>query len=112
MAEPTASRRLDEHLIMLGRLASSLTHEIRTPLASLFLLVDVLEEELWDPRADSQGQMVQSLTDIKTALIHMNELVQDYLSLARLADLRREPVPLGIVVASFALEIQPQLANR
>jgi signal transduction histidine kinase len=112
MAEPMVSRRLDEHLIMLGRLASSLTHEIRTPLASLFLLVDVLEEELWYPRADSQGQMVQSLTDMKTALLHMNELVQDYLSLARLADLRREPVSLGTVVASFALEIQPQLANR
>ncbi len=112
MAEPMASRRLDEHLIMLGRLASSLTHEIRTPLASLFLLVDVLEEELWDPRADCQGTMVQSLTAIKTAILHMNELVQDYLSLARLADLRREPVSLGTVVASFALEIQPQLANR
>src|SRR5262245_32246448 len=112
MAEPTPSRRLDEHLIMLGRLASSLTHEIRTPLASLFLLVDVLEEELWDPRADSQVQMVQSLTDIKTVLSHMNELVQDYLSLARLADLRREPVALGTVVESFALELQAQLADR
>jgi signal transduction histidine kinase len=112
MAEPSESRRLDEHLIMLGRLASSLSHEIRTPLASLFLLVDALEEDLWYPRADSHAQMVQSLTDMKTALICMNELVQDYLSLARLADLRREPVDLGTVVETFALEIQQQLADR
>jgi len=112
MAAPSESPRLDEHLIMLGRLASSLSHEIRTPLASLFLLVDVLEEELWYPRADSQAHMVQSLTDIRTALIYVNELVEDYLSLARLADLHREPVALGTVVESFALEIQPQLAER
>src|SRR5438132_5164826 len=102
MAEPSEPPRLDEHLIMLGRLASSLSHEIRTPLASLFLLVDALEEDLWYPRADSHAQMAQSLTDMKTALACMNELVQDYLSLARLADLHREPVDLGTVVDIFA----------
>jgi signal transduction histidine kinase len=112
MAEPSESGRLDEHLMLLGRLASSLAHEIRSPLASLFFLVDALEEELWYPRADSHAQMIQSVTDIKTALISMNELVQDYLSLARLAGRRREPVALGTVVEAFALEIQPQLGER
>src|SRR5207249_4060924 len=66
----------------------------------------------WYPRADSHAQMAQSLTDMKTALACMNELVQDYLSLARLADLHREPVDLGTVVDIFALEIQQQLADH
>ena len=112
MIEPSESQRLDEHLIMLGRLASSLSHEIRNPLAALFLLVDMLEEEMGYPRADSHAQMVQSLADVKEALSCMNELVQDYLSLARLADLRREPADLGTVVELFALEIHQQLADR
>ena len=61
MAEPLESRSLNEHFIMLGRLASSLTHEIRSPLALLFLLVETLEEELWHPRADSHVQLTQSV---------------------------------------------------
>ena len=46
MAQPSESGSFNEHFILLGRLASSLVHEIRNPLASLFLLVEALEEEL------------------------------------------------------------------
>lgn len=112
MAEPLGSRRLDEHFIRLGRLASSLSHEIRNPLATIFLLVDLLEEDLRCPSADSQAQTAESLADIKTALSRINELVENYLSLARLADLHREPVHLGTVVATCAREFRQQFAER
>lgn len=112
MAELSESRRLDEHLIRLGRLASSLSHEIRNPLATIFLLVALLEEDLRCPRADSQAQTAQSLADIKTALSRVNELVENYLSLARLADLHREPMDLGTVVATCAREFHQQFADR
>ena len=72
--------KLDEHLAMLGRLASTLSHEIRNPLGALFVLTDVLEAELQQPAADHSTQVTQTLADMRTMLSRMDDLVQDYLS--------------------------------
>jgi signal transduction histidine kinase len=104
--------KLDAHLAMLGRLASTLSHEIRNPLGALFVLVEVLEEELQQPSADHATVVTQMLTDMKTMLIRMDDLVQDYLSLARLAELHREPVELGAMVETYAQEMHKQCACR
>lgn len=106
------SLRRDEHLQMLGRLASSLSHEIRNPLNAIFLHVDILEEELRQPTPDHGAQMAESLAEIKAEIARLDDLVQDYLSLARLSDLRREPADLGDLVEVFAAEIQEQLEAR
>jgi signal transduction histidine kinase len=104
--------KLTEHLVMLGRLASTLSHEIRNPLGALFILVDVLTEELQQPSADHPVQTTQILADMKIMLSRMDELVQDYLSLARLGELRLEPMELGAVVDTCAQEIHKQCADR
>ena len=99
----------DEHFAMLGRLASTLSHEIRNPLNTIFLHIDVLEEELQQPSSDSLEQMADSLTTIRIELKRLNDLVQDYLSLSRLSALQREPTTLREVVEAFAEEIQETL---
>ena len=101
---------LDDHFAALGRLASTLSHEIRNPLGVLFILVDTLDEELQQPAPDSAAQVAQILADMKIMLGRMDGLVQDYLSLARLNELHLEPVHLGSVVETHALEIHRQLA--
>lgn len=104
--------RRDEHLQMLGRLASALSHEIRNPLNAIFLHADVLEEALHDSSPEAQVQMEESLAEIKTEIGRLNDLVEDYLSLARLADLPREPADLGALVAACAQEMQEHLDVR
>jgi PAS domain S-box-containing protein len=104
--------RRNDHLMMLGRLASSLSHEIRNPLNSIFLHADVLEEELHQPSSDNLESVLESLTEIKREISRVDDLVQDYLSLARLSTLEREPAPLGTVVEEFALEMAEQMTER
>jgi signal transduction histidine kinase len=112
MSQSLDAPKLDAHLTMLGRLASTLSHEIRNPLGALFVLIDVLEEELQQPTPDHSAQVPQILVDMKTMLSRMDDLVQDYLSLARLADLRLEPVELGAVVETYAQEMHKQCSCR
>ena len=104
--------RRDENLHMLGRLASSLSHEIRNPLSSIFLHVDILEEELHQPTSDSHTQMEESLTAIKAEIARLGDLVEDYLALARLTSLNRQPEALGAVVETFVQEIRRRLAEH
>jgi signal transduction histidine kinase len=112
MSQTPGVPKLDEHLAMLGRLASTLSHEIRNPLGALFILVEVLEEELQQPSVDHSTAVTQMLADMKTMLSRMDDLVQDYLSLACLAELHREPVELGAFVETTAQEMHKQCACR
>jgi PAS domain S-box-containing protein len=106
-----ARLRRDARLIMLGRLAGALAHEIRNPLNTVFLQVDILDEELRQPTPDHRVQLERSVQTLKTEITRLKALIQDYLSLARLPEVRREPVDIGSMLKSFAQEIQASLAD-
>jgi PAS domain S-box-containing protein len=106
-----ARLRRDARLIMLGRLAGTLAHEIRNPLNAVFLQVDILDEELRQPTPDHRVQLEQSVQTLKTEITRLKALIQDYLSLSRLSEVRREPVDIGAMLKAFAQEIQASLAD-
>lgn len=101
-----------QHFLLLGRLATSVSHEIRNPLSAITLHVELLQEELRQPSPNSAEVMAQSFTEITTQLGRLHDLVQDYLSLARVATIERTPQDLGAVVATWAHEWQPLAAAQ
>ena len=98
-----------QHFALLGRLAAGLSHEIRNPLGAVFLHVDLLEEELRDLSPESSADIAQSLTEIKTNLARLDDLLQDYLSLVRAGAARLVPEDLSLFVTQFAQEMTPAL---
>jgi signal transduction histidine kinase len=96
--------RRTEHLALLGRLAAGVSHEIRNPLSAIVLHVDLLEEELGQPSPESAALVPQTLTEIKRQLARVDDLVQDYLSLARVANSERTVQDLGAVVEAWTQE--------
>jgi PAS domain S-box-containing protein len=109
---PLCADHLYEKQSSLSRLAASVSHDIRNPLNAVFLHMDIIEEELRLPTPDSRGQVEQSLATIKTEVTRLHDLMQDYLSLARLPNLPRESEDLGALVEAFTQEMQAQLAVR
>ena len=101
-----------EHLALLGRLAAGVSHEIRNPLAAVFLQVDLLGEELRQPTPDGPATVAESLTEIKTNLAAIADLVQDYLSLVRVGTIQREVQDLGAAVRAWGAEFQAEAAAR
>ena len=104
--------RRAEHFALLGRLAAAVSHEIRNPLGAIVLHVDLLEEELRAPSPNSPEEIRQALTEIKTQLARLDDLLQDYLSLARVATIERTTQDLGITVQAWAQEWQDRIAAR
>ncbi len=98
-----------QHFVMLGRLAAGVSHEIRNPLSTIFFSVDLLEEELRQPSPDSAEQMAQTLTEMRTQLARLDDLVQDYLSLVRVVQIEQTPQDLGAALHDWIEEWQ-QLA--
>jgi len=101
-----------EQLALMGRLAASVAHELRGPLNTIFLHTDLLEEELQQPSPDSQAQFADSVAEIKTEVTRLHDLIEDYLSLARLASLRREEADLGTFVKALAQEMEERVTSR
>jgi two-component system CheB/CheR fusion protein len=102
-----------QHFALLGRLAAGLSHEIRNPLGAVFLHVDLLEEELRDLSPESTADIIaQSLTEIKTNLARLEDLVQDHLSLVRVGHLVRTPQDLGAALQNWATAWQGLAAAR
>jgi len=95
-----------------ARLAAGVSHEMRNPLAAVFLYVDLLAEELHDPAPSSATAIDQALTAIKTHLARVDDRLQDYLALVRVATLPQAPVDLTTVVTQWAQEITPLLTTQ
>jgi two-component system sensor histidine kinase HydH len=101
-----------ERLGMLGRIAGAVSHEIRNPLTAIFLQTDILEDELHASSGGDRNQILRSLYVIKEEVTRLHELVQQYLSLARLSNLQREPIDFSVYLLSFCEEMQGDLAVR
>jgi len=80
-----------ERLAYLGTLAAGLAHEIRNPLNSLSLNMQMLEEELEESRTGSSKQRLLTIT--RSELGRLENLVTDFLAYARPRPLKREILP-------------------
>lgn len=77
-----------EQLAYVGTLASGLAHEIRSPLNSLNLNMQMLEEEL--DGGGLTGRRLMAIT--RSEISRLEQLVSDFLRYARPRPLQREPV--------------------
>jgi PAS domain S-box-containing protein len=97
---------------LLGRLAGGVSHEIRNPMNAIFLHADIVEEGVRQPVPGDCTQVIQSLATIKAEVTRLHALIQDYLFLARLSDLQREPIDLRALIENVADEIHLQYMAR
>lgn len=86
-----------EKLAYLGTLASGLAHEIRNPLNSLNLNMQMLEEELGDAgdTRDAVPSRRRLLSITRSEISRLERLVTDFLAYAKPRPLELEEVPSG-----------------
>jgi signal transduction histidine kinase len=77
----TKSRLIQtERLAAIGRMAAHVTHEVRNPLSSIGLNVDMLGDEIHDTGPESKRLM----ESIQQELERLENIAEEYLRLARL----------------------------
>jgi hypothetical protein len=88
-----------EHLAALGRLVSSIAHEIRNPLAGIRALAQLLQRRLRDdPRARENADEILALTD------RMHATLSDLLDFARPGAQRDETIELYTLLEGLVAE--------
>jgi len=99
-----------ERLAAIGKMAAHVTHEVRNPLSSIGLNVELLEEEL-AAREDAK-EAVALLRAIKNEVDRLTALTEQYLSVARQQQLRLEDEDLGELVAEACRFVRPDFERN
>ena len=101
-----------QHFALLGRLAAEISHEIRNPLGAISLHVDFLKEELYQLTPGSPAAMAESLTEIKTQVGHLTDLMEDCLSIVWTNSIELTSQSLEALITTWTAEIEQQAMAR
>ncbi len=106
----TANEQLvaSERLATIGKMAAHVTHEIRNPLSSMALNVELLEDEL----SAEQKEAAALTRAIKNEVDRLTALSQEYLSVARRQQLRLDEEDVGQVVREAHDFVRAELAQN
>lgn len=97
-----------ERLATIGKMAAHVTHEIRNPLSSMALNVEMLEEEL----AGHEEEARSLLRAVKHEIERLSSLSAQYLSVARQRPTTLEQEDLGEIVVAAADFMRPELRRH
>jgi signal transduction histidine kinase len=107
-AEMAERKRLEsakvqaERLAAVGTMAAQVAHEVRNPLGSITLNLDLLQKEI-EKLAGASRQPAQEgcelLKDVRAEVRRIQRVIEDYLKFARLPRLQRRPLALNEFLA-------------
>ncbi len=87
-----------ERLAVAGKMAAQVAHEVRNPLGSITLNLDLASREI-DRLADGKGHSPNEghtlIKEMREEVCRIGRVIEDYLQFARLPKLQREPVDLN-----------------
>ncbi|MEM6455524.1 MAG: ATP-binding protein, partial [Acidobacteriota bacterium] len=99
-----------ERMAAIGTLASGLAHEIRNPLNSLSLNMQMLEEEADETQARGASRRLLGIT--RSEISRLERLVTDFLSYARPRPLERQAVPAVQLLERAASVLAAEIRDR
>ena len=102
------NERLQSQYTQIASLAGGLAHEIRNPLSTLALNLDLLLEDLSVGESPRDRRMLQKVTGIRKQCVHLERLLNDFLQFARVGSLELQPLDLNVLVQEFIDFYQPQ----
>ena len=106
IARANAELLASERLAAIGKMAAQVTHEVRNPLSSLALNVELLDEEL----AGGEGEASALLESVKLEVERLTQLTEKYLSLARRSRPDFQEEDLAMVVRDAVASSRAELA--
>ncbi|MEN8150935.1 MAG: ATP-binding protein [Planctomycetota bacterium] len=107
----TQEERDDRRLAFLGRLAGGLAHEIRNPLSTIAMNLQLLQEDWADPETDRERRTVRKLEVLAKEVKRLESILGDFLRYAGRDKLEKLPTRLNDVVEEVLEFMGPKFAE-
>lgn len=95
---PEANRILREQYAEIAQLAGGLAHEIRNPLSTMRMNLDLLAEDFEAPETQKDRRILQKIERVRKESHRLEDILEDFLRFIRVQELRLEPADLNEVV--------------
>jgi signal transduction histidine kinase len=109
---PDAARRLREEYAEIAQVVGGLAHEIRNPLSTMRLNLDLLAEDFRDAESPRDRRVLAKIDRVRKESHRLEGLLEDFLRFARIKDPDRQPCDLNAVVEELADFFEPQAAAQ
>lgn len=98
-------------LAAIARLSSAIMHDIRNPINSLGLNIEVLEQLLENERL-SNPPINEILQKVYRQIAQLSQSLNQYLGYARLMELNLEPLEISTQIANLITELRHEFTSR
>jgi len=96
--EAELTRRFRAQYAEISQLAGGLAHEIRNPLSTLSLNLDLLAEDLQNAETSRDRRALQRVQRLRHEVDRLQGIVESFLRFARVQDLKLQPTDLNAIV--------------
>lgn len=106
--ESDERQRLLRQYAEIATLAGGLAHEIKNPLSTMSMLLELLEEDLDQAESQRERRMLTKVQTIQKECRHLEDILNAFLKFARVGKLSLTPTDLNEVVSEFIEFFQPE----
>jgi two-component system sensor histidine kinase HydH len=106
------NRRLRAQYAEIAQLAGGLAHEIKNPLSTMSLNLDLLVEDFKGSETVRDRRVLQKLERVRKETERLNDIVEDFLRFAKVQDLHAVPTDLNAVVDDLRDFCEPQAMGQ
>lgn len=97
-----------ERLAAVGRMAAQVAHEIRNPLSSIGLNIELLADEIREHRWDDSDEAQELIQITLSEIERLNEVIRDYLLFARMPIKQLRSESINSLVNDLVKLIRPE----
>ena len=88
-----------------------LAHEIRNPLSTLSLNLDLLAEDFQDPESPRDRRIQQRVERLKREVQRLHDILENFLRFARVQELKLTPTDLNALIEELCDFYEPQAST-
>ncbi|MDP6850212.1 MAG: ATP-binding protein [Planctomycetota bacterium] len=96
----------------LSRLAGGLAHELKNPLSTIGLHLEIMRENWAEETNPLARRTMKTLDVLKQEVGRLNDILEDFLLYARTENLERTPVDLNALVQKVATFVTPEAQSQ
>lgn len=105
-------QRLKSQYAEIATLAGGLAHEIKNPLSTIGLNLELMAEELAPEESPRDHRMLRKVEIVRRECARLEQILDAFLQFARVGELQREPADLNAEVEEFIAFFQPKAAEH
>ena len=104
----TSEEKQGRRLEFLGALAGGLAHEIKNPLSTISMNLQLMREDWSKPQTERERRTVRKLTVLSREVQRLEEILEDFLRFAGDRRLDRRPAPVNDIIEEVCEFLGPR----